>query len=194
MKVSRKYYTGPFCNYTAQTEAAFFENPVNTEFLNPDYPYLNQFHQTVYCLGISLWKIEPLAYAEYAANLDPEKIHQLITSSELLGFQMWEANGMKGIIKEIKAPARRDLVNGFASSLYQAQPLGDPRPKVTRKVCESMVDEFLDSIEAESGKIIHFFNIGYGWSNWFALDSHYDYGSLMVTENALWLLTFSESD
>ncbi len=198
MHITKEYYTGPFCNYPQNhaEDEAFDAHPTNAEFLNPAYPYLNQFlvqiDNTGICFGISLWKIEwPSATPP---DFSPEDVQTLITSDELLRFQLWNANGRHGPIHVLNSPEKASLVTRFANSLHQMQVHGEHRVLVSRPFCEGLAIEFLDTMEAKSGAITALFQIDYGWSNWFALDSNHDYGVLMVMERAAWLLTFSESD
>jgi len=194
MKITKEFYTGPFANCSRKNEKGEFildEYPMDSEFLNPSYPYLNQLYQVAYCFGISLWKIE--VAAEFSESLNPEKVHKLITSTDLLEFQRWRSNGKTGKISEKKAPEKETLVKFFTKELYYSQTQGNNGVKLQRKFCKKMATEFLESLEEKGGKIIHFFNIQYGWSDWFASDC-YDVGFLMTSEKAFWLLTFSESD
>ncbi len=198
MHITKEYYTGPFCNYPQNhaEDEAFDLHPTNAALLNPAYPYLNQFlkniDRTGICFGIALWKIEWASGKP--PHFGPEEVQTLITSDELLRFQLWNANGRQGPIHVFNSPEKASLVTRFANSLHQMQVHGEHRVLVSKSFCEGLAIEFLDSLEATSGPITALFQIDFGWAHWFALDSHHDYGVLMVMERAAWLLTFSESD
>lgn len=198
MKITKEFYTGIFCNgpQNPAHEEAFDAHPNNAPFLNPAYPYLNQFlaqiEHTGICFGIGLWKIEtePLTNIHFSI----QDVQTLITSETLLQFQLWTVNGRECPIEELRSPTKEKLATFFGRRLHQMQVHGEHRALVSPTYCKGLATGFLDHLEATSGTITDFFEIGYGWSNWFALDSHHDLGYVLVTERALWLLTFSESD
>ncbi len=198
MHITQEFYTGPFCNgpRNPTDEEAFDIHPNNVAFLNPAYPYLNQFLENVadtgICFGISLWKIE--LEPSSIANFSTENVHALITSGTLLQYQLWAANGRQGLIEEQQTADNEALVSVFARGLHELQVHGENRVLVSRQFCAGLAQGFLNTLEATSGKINQLFHIRYGWADWFALDSHYDFGYLLVTDRAIWLLTFSESD
>jgi hypothetical protein len=198
MHITKEYYTGPFCNgpRNPTEEEEFDLHPNNAAFLNPAYPYLNQFLAQIadsgICFGIGLWKIE-MGPAP-APHFSTEDVRALLHSEALLQFQLWTANARECPIEVLRAPTKTKLVTFFGRRLHQMQIHGGHRPLVSATFCKGLATEFLEKIVATSGTITDFFEIGTGWTNWFALDSNHDLGYVFVTEGAVWLLTFSESD